>query len=197
MVQMKAVGAITRSDWSDAVMPVLIEVIKQDNKLAFMEASRLLERITGSNWDIAMNSTGDQRKAIAGRLEEWWGENKGRFRPLYIRNETANEATVQAKPKDRIGEWIAQLGDVDATVSSGATNQLRNRGDKAIHDLITRGLTSNDGITRNRVRDLLREITGQSFGFEGIRGGDANRRAAIEKWKSWAQANGYTAGSTE
>ena len=70
---------------------------------------------------------------------------------------------------------------------------MRSRGEKAVHDLITRGLTSNDGITRNRARDLLREITGQSFGFEGIRGGDAARREAIDKWKAWAQENGHTA----
>ena len=98
------------------------------------------------------------------------------------------------QPKDRIGEWINQLRDVDASVADGAVSQLRSKGEEVIPALISRGLTANDGITRNRVRDLLREITGENFGFEGIRGNDAARKAAIEKWQAWAQANGHTGG---
>ena len=141
-----------------------------------------------------MTSTKEQRTAIAARLKEWWEDNKGGFRPLYIRHQTANKVRGPAKPKNRTEEWVAKLSDVNAGVSSGATNQLRRLGDKAIDALINRGLVSTDGITRNRARDLLREITGQNFAFEGIRGNQAARNTAIEQWRGWAQANGHIPG---
>ena len=191
MVQIKAITAITKSDWTNAVMPVLIELIQHRSNIVFMEATRHLKRITGTDWDIKMTTDQEKRKEIAGRLETWWEDNKRGYRPLYAAHATSGEKAAPRQPKDRVGEWIAQLRDVDANVSNGAMSQLRNKGDEVIPDLIARGLSANDGITRNRVRDLLREMTGQNFGFEGISGNATDRSAAIAKWQAWAQENGH------
>ena len=40
------------------------------------------------------------------------------------------------------------------------------------------------------LRDLLRELTKQNFGFEGIKGSDAQRQKALKAWKDWAESAG-------
>ena len=91
MIQIKAITAITKSDWTNEVMPVLIELIQDDSTIVFMEATRHLKRITGTNWDIVMTTEQGKRKEIAERLTSWWEDNKRGYRPLYAAHATSNE----------------------------------------------------------------------------------------------------------
>ncbi|TVR08255.1 MAG: hypothetical protein EA401_14245 [Planctomycetota bacterium] len=189
-VRLSAVESITVNDFHEKVVPVLAELLTENDRAVFMGATQQLQRVTGSTWDVRMNASQDERETASQRLLAWWEEEKNTFTPMHMRGQVREEQEDDDDPTTRMAVFVAQLGDLDEAVSRNALSQLRRAGDDAIAPLIN-GLQHNDGVVRNRARDLLREITGQNFSFQGMRGSEEERQQAREAWIDWARANGH------
>jgi hypothetical protein len=168
------------------IVPVLIELARHKDRDVWMAAANEIAKITGNTWGLDRGVDAERREKIADQLENWWKEEKTRFTFVAFRGQDI--AGAPATPKaDPIAQWVSQLGDLDGKVAAEAQANLRRKGDEAVSYLIE-GLKGKDGIVRNKCRDLLREISGENYGFEGIRGSDSARAAAIGKWEAWAAA---------
>lgn len=184
-IRLGAVAELSRDDaWDERVIPVLIR-LSEDQQPAVIDATgRELARLTGSHWGLNRGSSSDQRQRIREQLREWWEGEQANFVPAHLRGRAS------AQSRDPVTAWVRQLGATDGAEIAAATNQIRRRGTSAIPALIA-GLEDGNGIVRNRARDLLREISGQNFGFEGIRGSDAARQEGVQRWRQWAQEAGH------
>lgn len=189
-VRLSAVESITVSDFHEKVIPVLAELLTQNDRAVYMGATQQLQRVTGTTWDVRRNASADERQASSERLLAWWEEEKNTFTPVHMRGLVSEEPSEEESPETRLAVHVAQMADLDEAVSRNALSRLRAAGDDAIAPLIN-GLQHNDGVVRNRARDLLREMTGENFGFEGMRGDDEQRQRAREAWIDWARTNGH------
>lgn len=170
------------------IVPVLIELIGGDNMTAALGAAGIVERICGNDWGIVPGMAQADRAAAAERLSTWWDENKNTFVWLEFRN--TGGSAGQAPRRDPLAEAVGRLASIEAGVADSAMAALRRGGDDAIGHLID-GLARGDLVIRTRSRDLLREITGQNFGYSPAGGSNADRDQARERWIAWAIEAGH------
>ena len=186
-IRLGAVRELSTCGWDPRVMATLIRLVEDTNPRVLSATARELKRLTGNEWYLTSKSLQEDRERIVDQLREWWQREGNRFVPVPLRGKV-NAPSAQAV-HTQIGQWIKQLSNT--IESAGATLQIRQKGNDAIADLIRVGSPSQDPIVRNRSRDLLREITNQNFGFEGIGGSDAQRQKAIKSWQDWAKSAGF------
>ncbi|TVR08254.1 MAG: hypothetical protein EA401_14240 [Planctomycetota bacterium] len=187
-VRLHTVQYVSSDDrWDPRAIPTLIRLMYESDRRVLAETARRLRAIAATDWGLANSANAEARQRIAREVEEWWQEHRRDFVPVHLRG---RERSPQQQHDRQLREWIHALGSIDSGEVSAALANLRRRGDDAIPALID-GLGHGDGVVRNRVRDLLREMTGQQFAFEGIRGDNHSRNAAIERWREWAQEAGH------
>lgn len=173
------------------IMPVLFELLANDQPNVFLEASSLLKRVTGSDWDInQVDMPAQEKQERIARLEKWWEEEKGRFTFVEFQDMMNSGGGALAVQRDPVEEWIGNLGSLDGAEARTAYENLRGRGEEAIPALIE-GLGNANPLIGNKCRDLLREITGQNFGYDAALGTDAEQQKIIDRWREWAAGAGH------
>lgn len=176
------------------VIPALLRVLENGDNRQMMIADGLLKRLTDSNW-VNVNMDQEERERRVAFAKRWWETNKDDFVPSEIQRQ--REAAMRTGSQDVAGpgrqviERIGRLNDTDEIRVSSAETFLLNQNEAAIAPLIQHGLTHASGIVRQRADALLRQITDENFGFEGLVGSEDDREAARQRWREWARQAGH------
>lgn len=169
-----------------ALVPVLIDHLRANDKRAIALANQLLTDLTGQDWGITPESGQDERASKVKIVANWWAENRERFVWPQDRGEKAVVAGEPAvKGREPLDEEVERLGAADGQVSNRAVAELLAKGKGAVPALV-RGLSSESRIVRRRSLELLVRITGKSdIGFDPA--GDAEERMkGVDAWTAWA-----------
>ena len=167
------------------IVPVLIEVLKSPEMSVRLRAVALLQQITGNDWGLASTELDpkDQAEKLE-RLEDWWKEEGNRF--VFIEFREALNRPKPAVKVDPTESKIAELTSTDTATARSARDWLVKQGTAAAPKLVVK-LSSDDGILRQKVVEVLREVSGQQFGFDPILGSDEDRAAAAQRWQEWVE----------
>jgi hypothetical protein len=164
-----------------SIVPVLVKLLKADNKEVNGEAISVINRITGNSWDYEPGLPPEKKAKIAGDIEKWWKENQTRFEWIEDRNA---KPVDEAKPKNPLAEWVQQLASVEGRQAEQAESNLRAKGKDAVPVLIG-GLRDRSMIVRRKCNDLLKGISKQDFSYDP-RADEDKLGKAIEAWRKWA-----------
>lgn len=166
-----------------AIMPVLIRLLRSDDRMVCGDAIGVIQRVTGNGWSYDPNGTPEHKKKISEQLDTWWKEEQFRFRWVEdnMKQDAAATPTAQADPTI---EWVRQLSSVKGNEASTAETNLLGAGMKAVQALIG-GLEDSNRLVRRKCHDLLTRITKQQIPFDAA-AADADRAKGVEAWKAWA-----------
>jgi len=168
-----------------AIVPVLIRLLRSDERLVCSEAIEVIRQITGSTWSYDPTGSPEQRKKRADELEKWWKEEQFRFRWIdEIKAESANAASPTAAA-DPATEWVRQLGSVAGNEAASAEGNLVGGSTKSVPALIA-GMDNPNRLVRRKCHDLLVKITKQNLPFDPA-SSDADRAAQVAAWRKWAE----------
>ena len=174
------------------IVPVLMDLMAGDDAPAAIGAAHLVERICGNNWGWKVAARKSNALPSTDRFREWWNDNQHTFVWLEFKNTGGGEDGA-APQRDPLREAVLQLSGIEAGIAEGAMATLRRAGNEAVPALLDGLAHPSDAVIRTRSRDLLREMTGQNFGFEPTRGSDADRGRVREEWINWATEEGLLA----
>lgn len=191
-VRLQACQALYDS-YDKRIVPVLIDLVLVEDPALYMAAARELKRISGSDWGLIRRQDSEWRRKLHQRLQQWWEQDGPRFRFL-AQIEAENQArsggpaavVAAPEPVDRLAGWIDQLGAPDSKASARALGSLRSQGPAIAGRLVAEGLVHGNPVVQEKVRNLLREWSGENHGFDPYLGSEADRIAARERWAAWA-----------
>lgn len=175
-----------------AIVPVLIRLLKSDDRAVCAQAIGVIKQISGNEWGYSPTADKEGKKKVADRLEVWWKEEQFRF--IWIEDTLAKPAsTVALSPSDPNHELVAKLGSVTENDSQQAEASLRSTGEKAVPALID-GLSSADRRVRRKCHELLQTISKQEIAYDAA-GSDEERATGIAAWRAWAAGKGLISGA--
>ena len=169
-----------------AIVPVLIRLLRSDDRSVNGEAIDVIKQITGNTWSYDPAGTPEQKKKRADELDKWWKEEQFRFR--WIEEIKAESAAVTAAPTsaaDPAVEWVRQLGSVTGNEAATAEGNLVGQGTKSVPALIA-GLENPGRLVRRKCYDLLVKVSKQNLPFDPG-ASDADRATQVAAWKKWAE----------
>jgi hypothetical protein len=175
-----------------AIIPVVLKVLKGDNRQANDKAIDLIRRITGNDWGYDPLSPPEERAKVVAQLEKWWKESGARFEWIEDRNA---KPAADAKPNDPLAGWVRQLASVEGTEAQQAEQNLMGKGDEAVPALI-KGLKDPGVIVRRKCNDILKALSKTDVGFDP-RAEDDKREKGIAAWVSWAKGKGLLGGAED
>ena len=85
--------------------------------------------------------------------------------------------------RDPVDMWIDDIGGLDSAKAASAFNNLRSQGQAISYHACWR-LGKGDPIGQNKIRDVMREITGKNFGFDAIKQA-SKQDDSIAKWQEF------------
>jgi hypothetical protein len=166
-----------------AIMPVLIALLRLDNRAANNRAINLINKIGGQRiYDPSMPP--EEKKKKVDMIEKWWKEDGARWQWMEDRIAANTGTEKPAEKKDANAALVAQLTSVAGREAADAESRLVANGAAAIPALLD-GLDSKDGRLRRKCNDVIKQISKQDFGFDP-QADDAMRGAAVKKWRDWA-----------
>ena len=169
-----------------AIVPVLIRLLRSDDRIVCTEAIDLIKRITGNTWSYDPSGTPDQKKKRADELEKWWKEEQFRFRWIEeIKEESAKSSEPTQQAVDPAQEWVRQLGSVAGNEAATAEGNLIGNGLKSVPALIG-GLENPGRLVRRKCHELLVKVSKQNLPFDAA-GSDTDRATQIAAWRKWAE----------
>lgn len=171
-----------------AIVPVLIRLLRSDDRLVCNEAIHVIKQITGNTWSYDASGTPEEKGKRADELAKWWKEEQFRFRWIdELADESADAATA-GNAADPAAEWVRQLGSVAGNEAATAEGNLINQGAKSVPALIA-GLENPGRLVRRKCHELLVKVSKQDLPFDAA-AGDAERAGQVAAWKKWAAESG-------
>ncbi|MBA3685368.1 MAG: hypothetical protein H0W72_09020 [Planctomycetes bacterium] len=176
-------------DYRDkAIVPVLIKLLKVEDRTVCNEAIDVIRRITGQTWSYDPAGSAEEKKKRAEQIEKWWKDEQFRFTWIED-NKTVAPGQPAEAPKDQSVELVEQLASVDGAVASLAQGTLRGKGKAAVPALLD-GLAHGNRLVRRRSGDVLKVITQQALPYDAA-GSEEQRASEIAAWRAWAVKNGF------
>ena len=169
------------------LVPVVIKVLKSDNRKATEQAVDLIRKITGNDWGYDITAPPEVRAKIVVQLEKWWKENGTRFEWIEDRNEKP-VAGAAAKPVDPLTQWVKQLASTMGNEAQQAEQNLIGKGNEAVPALLS-GLKDPVVIVRRKCNEILKSLSKTDVGFDP-RGEEDQRAKGITAWIAWAKGKG-------
>jgi hypothetical protein len=169
-----------------AIVPVLIRLLRSEDRAVCGEAIAVIKQITGNTWAYDPAGTPVEKKKRADELEKWWKEEQFRFRwisEIAADNATASAAvTVAVDPAE---EWVRQLASVAGNEAAAAEARLIDQGPRSVPALLG-GLRNPSRLVRRTCHGLLLKVTGHDLPFDAGATED-ERQAQIAAWTAWAE----------
>ncbi|HYE04385.1 MAG TPA: HEAT repeat domain-containing protein [Planctomycetota bacterium] len=170
-----------------AIVPVLIRLLKSDDRAVAAQAIGVIKDITGNEWGYSPTADKEAKKKVADRLEAWWKEEQFRF--IWIEDTLAQPATAAAATlTDPNRELVSKLGSVTENESQQAEASLRSTGEKAVPALLD-GLANAERRVRRKCHELLLTISKQEIAYDPS-GSEEERAVGIAAWRAWASGKG-------
>ncbi len=179
-----------------AIVPVLIKLLRSDDRSVCNEAIDVIKQITGNTWSYEATASAEEKKKRVDVLEKWWKDEQFRFRWLdEIKAESITVAAAPGSVVDPAIEWVRQLGSLAGNEAATAEGNLIGQGTKSVPALIA-GLENPGRLIRRKCHDLLVKVSKQNLPFDAA-GSDADRAQQVAAWKAWAEKANLLGGGEE
>ena len=173
---------------SKAIMPALMKLLKDDDRLINAKAIALIKKVSGNDWSYDPLKPPAERTKIIAAMEKWWKDEGATFVWVEDRNAAPTTAAAAATPADPVTQLVEQLASTKGSDAGQAETSLRGMGERAVPALI-RGLDHAQALVRRKCDALLREHTKTSVNFDASAEPEA-RSKGIEAWRAWARGQG-------
>ncbi|MBA3709423.1 MAG: HEAT repeat domain-containing protein [Planctomycetes bacterium] len=171
-----------------AMVPVVIKLLRSDDRAVTVKALQLLVKITGRDWSYDPAMPKEARDKRVDLVEKWWKDEGARF--VFVAD-VAPKKELPVAPVaqiDQEAEWVRQLGSIEGNLSQQAEANLLGKGNASVQALLN-GLDDQAVIIRRKCHDILRSITKQDFQFDP-RAEPAARAKPVAAWRDWAAKKG-------